>query len=111
MQEAIEFVQDVVANLEASKQPDTAEPILYLRMQLAQYRLLSGELSQCKDLVEEGREELDRLADVSRHDTCIVRACVALTNSKRARAAPAHTQQPFSSCLLGAAAAAAAGSC
>lgn len=64
-QEAIGFVKDVIANLEASKQPDTAEPTLYLKMQLAQYYLTGGELAQCKELVGEGREALDALADVS----------------------------------------------
>ncbi len=65
-QEAIGFVKDVIASLEASKQPDIGEPILYLRMQLAQYYLLCSDLPQCKALVEEGREQLDALADVSR---------------------------------------------
>ncbi|GAB4817025.1 hypothetical protein N2152v2_004071 [Parachlorella kessleri] len=63
-QEAIGFVKDVISGLEASKQPDTAEPVLYLRMQLAQYCLLGADLAQCKELVEAGREQLDTLADV-----------------------------------------------
>jgi hypothetical protein len=44
VQEGSAFIQDVIANLEASKQPDTQQPILYLRMQLAQYALLQGRL-------------------------------------------------------------------
>ncbi len=39
-QEGSAFIQDVISNLEASKQRDTEQPILYLRMQLAQYALV-----------------------------------------------------------------------
>ena len=44
LQEGSAFLQDVIANLEASKQPDTQQPVLYLRMQLAQYALVQGRL-------------------------------------------------------------------
>lgn len=39
-QEGSAFIRDVISNLEASKQRDTEQPILYLRMQLAQYALV-----------------------------------------------------------------------
>lgn len=100
----------MIANLEASKQRDTEQPILYLRMQLAQYALVQvgrlaaegsarlvdgngagslrgwmlheglhvwvsrvtplhkgavqGRLPECKRMIEDGREELERLTDV-----------------------------------------------
>lgn len=41
-QKGTAFVSDVIANLEASKQPDTEQPVLFLRMQIAQYRLLQA---------------------------------------------------------------------
>ncbi|EFN57715.1 hypothetical protein CHLNCDRAFT_21334 [Chlorella variabilis] len=63
-EEGSAFIQDVIANLEASKQPDTQQPILYLRMQLAQYALVQGRLQDCKRAFEAGREELDGLTDV-----------------------------------------------
>ena len=34
-------------------------------LQLAQYYLLAGNLAECKELVEAGREQLDAMADVS----------------------------------------------
>lgn len=44
LQEGEAFIRDVISNLEAAKQPDTQQPILYLRMQLAQYALVQGRL-------------------------------------------------------------------
>jgi hypothetical protein len=51
VQEGAAFIQDVIANLEASKQPDMQQPILYLRMQLAQYALVQGHLQVGLDSV------------------------------------------------------------
>ena len=62
--EGLAFLQEVIANLEAAKQPDTAQPILYLRMQIAQYQLVVGATSECKTLLHDGVEELAGLADV-----------------------------------------------
>ncbi|KAL4859894.1 26S proteasome non-ATPase regulatory subunit 13 A [Chlorella vulgaris] len=63
-EEGAAFIQDVIANLEASKQPDMQQPILYLRMQLAQYALVQGHLQDCKRTFEAGREDLESLTDV-----------------------------------------------
>jgi 26S proteasome regulatory subunit N9 len=92
LQEGFDFIQNVIDNLEASKQPDTEQPVLYLRMQLAQYALVQGRLQvqpslqlvttplsslasqvtqplgllqECKRAFEAGREELEMLTDVS----------------------------------------------
>ena len=59
------FIQGVIASLEASHQPDTEQPILYLRMQIAQYQLLQGELGEAKKTLDAGREVLEGLEDVS----------------------------------------------
>lgn len=58
------FIKDVITNLEAAKQPDTQQPTLYLRMQLAQYALVQGRMQECKRTMEAGREELEGMADV-----------------------------------------------
>ena len=64
-QEGSAFIADVIANLEASKQlRDTEQPILYLRMQLAQYALVQGNTAECRRLMQEGREELEGMSDV-----------------------------------------------
>ena len=63
-QEGMSFLADVVANLEASRQPDTAEPILYLHMQIAQYNLVIGAAGECKRLMLEGQTVLEGMSDV-----------------------------------------------
>ena len=55
----------MVSGLQAAKAPDSAQPVLYLRMQLAQYELLGGRTAECRAIVDEGVAELDALADVS----------------------------------------------
>ena len=40
------------------------EPILFLKMHLAQYKLETGAVPDAKLLVEAGREELEKLSDV-----------------------------------------------
>ena len=62
--EGMTFLTDVIANLEASKQPDTEEAILYLKMQIAQYHLVLGAASECKSLMLEGATALEAMSDV-----------------------------------------------
>ena len=63
-QEGMAFLGDVIANLEASKQPDIGEPTLYLRMQIAQYQLVIGAVGECKRLMQQGETELESMTDV-----------------------------------------------
>ena len=58
------FLTDVIANLEASKQKDTEESILYLKMQIAQYQLVLGSAAECKSLMLDGATALESLSDV-----------------------------------------------
>ncbi len=64
-QDGLTFTQDVIANLEVGKLRDTEQPILYLKMQVAQYKLLLGDLAECKTMMEDGRKELQGMSDVS----------------------------------------------
>jgi 26S proteasome regulatory subunit N9 len=63
-QEGMTFLTDVIAHLEASKQKDTEESILYLKMQIAQYQLVLGSAGDCKSLMLEGANTLESLSDV-----------------------------------------------
>jgi len=40
------------------------QPLLYLRMNMAQLHLKAGDIVKCRDMVNEGKEELERLTDV-----------------------------------------------
>lgn len=63
-QQGMAFLDDVIANLEASKQPDTEEPILYLKMQIAQYQLLLGNIGDCKNAYLDGEAQLETMTEV-----------------------------------------------
>jgi len=79
--EGVAFLQDVISNLEASKQPDTAEAILYLKMQIAQYQLTLGNVGECKNLMQDGRQELDGMSDADPQVSAAVH-CVAMQYHK-----------------------------
>ena len=65
--EAITLLEGVIKGLADSTQRVTDQPALFLRMHIAQNRLQMGEVEECKTLVEQGKEELDRMHDVSRN--------------------------------------------
>jgi 26S proteasome regulatory subunit N9 len=58
------FLQDVISGLEATSPPDAADPLLYLRMQIAQYQLAQGATADAKRLLQAGEAELDARDDV-----------------------------------------------
>jgi 26S proteasome regulatory subunit N9 len=62
--EAVGFLNGVVSRLVEAKQPKSEQPILFLKMNVAQYQLQSGNVHEAKALVEEGKETLDALHDV-----------------------------------------------
>ena len=64
--EAITLLEGVIKGLADSTQRVTDQPALFLRMHIAQNRLQMGEVEECKTLVEQGKEQLDRMHDVSR---------------------------------------------
>lgn len=100
MQEGAAFIRDVIANLEASKQlRDTQQPILYLRMQLAQYALVQGRLADCKHEMEAGREELEGLSDV-RFAAAAGQCWGSLGCFGRAWGGGTHGWLPFDTCAV-----------
>lgn len=67
-QQAITFLQSVVAKLAEWKDPRGKEPMLFLNMHIAQLQLETGGVQECKALIEEGREQLEVLSEV---DPCV----------------------------------------
>ena len=64
-EQAIQFLQGVNKQITESGQRHTEQPLLYLRMHIAEYKLHMGALDECKTMVEEGKETLDALQNVS----------------------------------------------
>ena len=61
---AAAFLEEVTKQLKDTKQRRLEQPLLYIVLQIAQYKLQAGDLASCKATVEDGKEELDSLSDV-----------------------------------------------
>ncbi|PSC67973.1 26S proteasome non-ATPase regulatory subunit 13-like protein B, partial [Micractinium conductrix] len=76
------FIRDVLSALEAAKQPDSEQPEVFLRMQLAQYAL------ECKRMMEVGREQLEALSDVDPQVSASVFYVASLYHKQQKEYAP-----------------------
>lgn len=63
-QETISFLQGVSDRLKEHKLPHSEQPLLFLKMHIAQQQLEMGAVQECKVKIEEAKTELDALADV-----------------------------------------------
>lgn len=61
--DSISFLEGVVVKLEEMKLARSPEPILFIKMHIAQHHLESGSVSDTKKLVEEGKKSLDEISD------------------------------------------------
>ena len=52
-------------HIKDTKQLRLDQPLLYLRLQVAQFKLHSGDIAGCKSIIEEGKDELEAMSDVS----------------------------------------------
>ncbi len=59
------FLNGAITDLIEAKHARPEQPLLFLRMHVAQFQLALGQLKECKDAVEEGKQTLDTLDDVS----------------------------------------------
>lgn len=63
---AVAFLREVIVTIEESKQLGSMDqPVLYLKMLIAEYQLQMGSLLDCKEAVEQGKQLLNILNDVS----------------------------------------------
>lgn len=62
---AVEFLEGVSKQLEEAKQGRVDQPQLFLKLQIAQIKLQSEDAAGCKTIIEEGKDELDAMNDVS----------------------------------------------
>ena len=70
------MLEGVIKGLADSTQRVTDQPALFLRMHIAQNRLQMGEVEECKNLVEQGKEQLDKMHDVSSKPVVICICCM-----------------------------------
>lgn len=81
---AVAFLEGVSTALAETKQLRLEQPVLFLRMHMAQYQLAAGNVDACKAAVSGAKDELDRLHDVRPHALglqrcpCLLLACYCL---------------------------------
>ncbi|MBA0740950.1 hypothetical protein Gogos_014132 [Gossypium gossypioides] len=61
---AISYLGGVIEKLRATKEKRIEEPILYIEMQVAKFKLELGDQKECKKLLEDGKSTLDSMDGV-----------------------------------------------
>ncbi|XP_052479353.1 26S proteasome non-ATPase regulatory subunit 13 homolog A isoform X2 [Gossypium raimondii] len=61
---AISYLEGVIEKLRATKEKRIEEPILYIEMQVAKFKLELGDQKECKKLLEDGKSTLDSMDGV-----------------------------------------------
>ncbi|XVF13707.1 hypothetical protein REPUB_Repub08aG0230600 [Reevesia pubescens] len=61
---AIGYLEGVIEKLQATREQRIEEPILYIKMQIAKYKLEQGDQKECKKLLEDGKSTLDSMTDI-----------------------------------------------
>ncbi|KAJ9135065.1 hypothetical protein P3X46_032286 [Hevea brasiliensis] len=61
---AISYLEGVIEKLRATREQRNEEPILYIKMQLAIFKLEQGDQKECKKLLEDGKSTLDSMTDI-----------------------------------------------
>ncbi|OAY30039.1 26S proteasome non-ATPase regulatory subunit 13 homolog B [Manihot esculenta] len=61
---AVSYLEGVIEKLRTTKEQHIEEPILYIKMQLAIFKLEQGDQKECKKLLEDGKSTLDSMTDI-----------------------------------------------
>nr|DAD19216.1 TPA_asm: hypothetical protein HUJ06_020679 [Nelumbo nucifera] len=61
---AIVYLEGVIDKLRATRELRIEEPILYVKMQIAAFKLEQGDQKECKKLLEDGKTTLDGMTDI-----------------------------------------------
>ena len=61
---AISYLEGIIEKLRSTKEHRIEEPILYIKMQIAIFKLEQGDRKECKKLLEDGKSTLDSMTDI-----------------------------------------------
>ncbi|KAJ4958740.1 hypothetical protein NE237_025851 [Protea cynaroides] len=61
---AIGYLEGVIEKLRDTRELRIEEPILYVKMQIAAFKLEQGDQKECKKLLEDGKTTLDSMTDI-----------------------------------------------
>ena len=65
---ATAFLETQITGLEELKRPQTVEPILYLKMQIAELKVYSRDDAACKEMFEAGLAQVESMHEVRSRD-------------------------------------------
>ncbi|XP_030454203.1 26S proteasome non-ATPase regulatory subunit 13 homolog B-like [Syzygium oleosum] len=60
---AISYLEGIIEKLQSTREQRIGEPVLYIKMQIAMFKL-DNDQKECKKLLEEGRSTLDSMTDI-----------------------------------------------
>ncbi|KAL2348857.1 hypothetical protein Fmac_002857 [Flemingia macrophylla] len=61
---AVGYLGGIIEKLQATREQRIEEPILYIKMQIAIFKLEQGDQKECKKLLEDGKSTLDSMTDI-----------------------------------------------
>ncbi|KAJ6712150.1 26S PROTEASOME NON-ATPASE REGULATORY SUBUNIT 13-like protein B [Salix purpurea] len=61
---AISYLEGVIEKLQATREQRIEEPVLYIKMQIAIFKLEQGDQKECKRHLEDGKSTLDSMTDI-----------------------------------------------
>ncbi|PIA43411.1 hypothetical protein AQUCO_01900061v1 [Aquilegia coerulea] len=61
---AFSYLEGVIEKLQATKELRIEEPILYVKLQIAAFKLEKGDQKECKKILDDGKTTLDSMTDV-----------------------------------------------
>uniref|UniRef100_A0A803MCY1 PCI domain-containing protein n=1 Tax=Chenopodium quinoa TaxID=63459 RepID=A0A803MCY1_CHEQI len=61
---AIGYLEGVIEKLHATRESRIEEPVLYIKMQMALFKLEQGLQKECKKILEDGKTTLDSMTDI-----------------------------------------------
>lgn len=60
---AISYLEGIIEKLQSTREQRIGEPVLYIKMQIAMFKL-DNDQKECKKLLEEGKSTLDSMTDI-----------------------------------------------
>ncbi|KAK8578981.1 hypothetical protein V6N13_142221 [Hibiscus sabdariffa] len=58
------YLEGVIEKLQATKEKRIEEPIIYIKMQIAKFKLEQGDQKECRKLLDDGKSTLDSMTDI-----------------------------------------------
>ncbi|XP_010529236.1 PREDICTED: 26S proteasome non-ATPase regulatory subunit 13 homolog B [Tarenaya hassleriana] len=61
---AVSYLERVIEKLKATREQRINEPVIYIKMQMALFKLEQGDQKECKKILEDGKSSIDSMTDI-----------------------------------------------